>query len=208
MWAPVGTIGVHLPASDDEGPRIASESGGPPARQLMDNSPLLTIFPKLSDVGDSDPRDLMIGLSSWVIADGNYPHFKRGDRVSFALAFYAPDPLRIPEDCLSINPPGADRVSLRQLEGSYYLVTAKVTHILDYDGWWVIDAGIPMYRAGMPTNDITVGCWLRGTINLGVDPFDYFERLSRYYVAPPLIYDWDVKKIGLETTPIMLNRVA
>jgi hypothetical protein len=147
--------------------------------------------------------NLMVGLSSWVIADGNYPHFKRGDRASFALVFYASDPLRIPEDCLSINPPGVDQAFMRHLEGSRYTVTARVTHILDYDGWWVIDAGIPMYRAGMPTNEIKVGCWVSGTINVGVDPFDYFERLSRYYAAPPLIYDWDVKKIEIETTPII-----
>jgi hypothetical protein len=60
-----------------------------------------------------------------------------------------------------------------------------------------------MYRAGMPPDDITVGCWVSGEINVGVDPFDYFERLSRCYAAPALIYDWDVKKIELETTPVI-----
>jgi hypothetical protein len=159
--------------------------------------------PKLSEVGTLDTNELMIGLSSWVIADGNYPHFERRKRASFALTFYAPDPLSIPSDYLSVNPPGVDRTSMQHVAGSYYMVTAKVTHVLDHDGWWVIDTGVLMYRAGMPPGDIKAGCWVSGRINVGVDPFDYFERLSRYYAAPALIYDWDVKKIELETTPII-----
>ncbi len=79
-------------------------------------------------------HNLMIGLSSWVIADGNYPHFKRGQRASFALTFYAPDPLSLPSDTLSMDPPAVDRPSMQHLEGSEYLVTAKVTHVLEHDG--------------------------------------------------------------------------
>lgn len=71
----------------------------------------------------------MLGLSSWVIADGNYPHFKHGQRASFVLTFYAPGPLSLPSDTLSIDPAGVDRTSMQHLEGSEYLVTAKVTHV-------------------------------------------------------------------------------
>jgi hypothetical protein len=147
---------------------------------------------------------MMIGLSSWIIADGNYEHFKCGDRASFALGFYpANSPLEIPRDWLSVNPPGVDRASIRHVEGSDYIVTAKVTQVLDYEGWWVIDAGILMYRAGMPPDDVKPGCWVSGKIYVGIDPFDYFERLSRHHAAPALIYDWDITKIDLETTPLI-----
>jgi hypothetical protein len=148
-------------------------------------------------------KELIAGLSSWIIADGNYPHFKRGDRVSFALAFYpANSPFDIPRDWLSINPPGVDRASMCHIEGAEYLITARVTQVLDGDdGWWVIDAGVLMYRSGTPPEGIAPGCWVSGNVYIGVDPFEYFERFSRYHGAPALIYDWDVTKIELETTP-------
>jgi hypothetical protein len=31
-----------------------------------------------------------IGLSSWIIQDGNYPDFKQGERAAFAIEFFAP----------------------------------------------------------------------------------------------------------------------
>jgi hypothetical protein len=150
-------------------------------------------------------KEMLVGLSSWIIADGNYPHFRRG-RASFALAFFpASSPIDIPRDWLSINPPDVDRTSMCHIEGSEYLVTAKVTHVLEDDSWWVIDAGVLMYRYGKPPDDIEPGCWVSGKLYVSIDPFDYFERLSRYYAAPPLIYDWDVTKIELETTPIVCS---
>ena len=162
-----------------------------------------SILAQTSSVETTGTRDLMIGLSSWVIADGNYPHFKRGQRASFALTFYAPDPLSLPSDTLSMDPPAVDRPSMQHLEGPEYLVTAKVTHVVEHDGWWVIDAGIPMYRAGLPSNNIKAGNWVRGQINVSIDPFDYFERFSRYHAAPALIFEWHVKSIQIETTPII-----
>ena len=32
---------------------------------------------------------LAVGLASWIIQDGNYGDFKRGDRKAFALEFWA-----------------------------------------------------------------------------------------------------------------------
>lgn len=150
----------------------------------------------------SSTDTIKVGLSTWIIGDGNYEHFKRDESASFALGFYpANSPLEIPPDWLSINPPGVDRSSFCHVEGSDYLVTAKVTHV--FDDWWVIDAGILMYRAGVPPGDIKPGCWVSGKIYVGIDPFDYFERLSLHHADPALIYDWDVTKIELETTPFV-----
>jgi hypothetical protein len=36
------------------------------------------------------PRDLIVGLSSWIIQDGNYPDFERNQQTSFALSFIQP----------------------------------------------------------------------------------------------------------------------
>jgi hypothetical protein len=84
---------------------------------------------------------MKIGLSSWIIADGNYEHFECGQRASFSLAFYpANSPLDIPRDWLTVNPPDVDRTSIRHKEGSDYMVTAKVTDVLN--DWWV------MYQVG------------------------------------------------------------
>jgi hypothetical protein len=147
---------------------------------------------------------MMIGLSSWILADGNYPHFKRGGRASFALAFYpANSPVDTPPDWLSINPPGVDHASMSHIEGSDYLITAQVTHVLEDESWWVIDAGMLMYRNAKAPDGLRPGCWVSGRFYVGLDPFDYFERLSRYHAAPALIYDWDVTKIELETTPVI-----
>ena len=92
---------------------------------------------------------------------------------------------------------------MRHIEGSEYLVTAKVTRVLEDDSGCVIDAGILMYRYGKPPEGIEPGCWVSCKFYVSIDAFDYFERLSRYHAAPPLIYDWDVTKIELETTPII-----
>ena len=161
---------------------------------------MLKVVPDLEGVYQ---KDMVVGLSSWIIADGNYPRFKRG-RASLSLAFHpANSPFDIPRDWLSINPPDVDRASMCHIEGAEYLITANVTHVLEEDSWWVIDAGVPMYKYGKPPDGIEPGCWVSGRLYVGIDPFDYFERLSRYHAAPPLIYDWDVTKIELETTPIV-----
>jgi hypothetical protein len=144
-------------------------------------------------------RDLMIGLSSWILEDGNYKDFRRGDRASFALAFCPADS----SDWPAVNPSGVDRASMCHVEGSEYLVTARVTDVLEDASWWVIDAGVLMYAHHRPPDGIEPGCWVSGKCYVGVDPFVYFDHLSRYHAAPALIYDWDVTKIDLEITPVI-----
>jgi hypothetical protein len=40
---------------------------------------------------------------------------------------------------------------------------------------------------------------------LGVDPFFYFESLAREADAPPLIYNWRIHRIEVETAPRILK---
>jgi hypothetical protein len=133
--------------------------------------------------GTLSPTEFRVGLSSWIIADGNYKHFKRGERASFSLAFYPVySPFDIPRDWFSVDPPDVDRTSIRRIEGSDYVVKANVTHV--FNDWWVIDVGVPMYREGLPPDGIKPGSWVSGKIYVGIDPFPYLERLSRYHATP------------------------
>jgi hypothetical protein len=93
-------------------------------------------------------------------------------------------------------------VSLENVEANLYRVVGKVVHVRDCD-WWAIDAGILMYREERPPRSVEPGCWVSGEVHLGVDPFFYFERLSREHTAPALIYDWMIKKIEIQTAPFM-----
>lgn len=135
----------------------------------------------------------IIGLPSWTIQDGNYGDFKRGDRVSFALEFYAPSGLATAEVA-------DQQVTLEYVRGSTYRMVAKVFHVREVE-WWAIDAGIRMYREGRPPPGIKEGSWISGEAYIGVDPFRYMQRHSRHHTAPGLIYDWTIQKIELYTAP-------
>jgi hypothetical protein len=135
----------------------------------------------------------MVGLPSWIIQDGNYEDFKRGDQASFALEFYAPAGLSVAQ----VNGPSCE---LEYLQGSTYRLVAEVFHVREVE-WWAIDAGIRMYRDGRPPPGIKEGSWVSGEAYIGVDPFQYLDRHSRHHTAPGLIYDWIIRKIELNTAP-------
>jgi hypothetical protein len=142
-------------------------------------------------------NSFVIGLDSWVIQDGNYPDFKRGEDVSFALEFYSPTELSLEE---------AERsqvVWLEHIDADLYRIFAKVIHVRDCE-WWAIDAGVLMYREERPPRGVELGTWVSGQVRIGVDPFFYFERLSRHHSAPALIYDWAINKIEIQTAPFVL----
>lgn len=44
-----------------------------------------------------------------------------------------------------------------------------------------------------------------GEIYLGVDPFFYFEQLSFERDAPPIIHNWRIHRIEVETAPRVLK---
>ena len=137
----------------------------------------------------------IVGLSSWIIQDGNYEDFKRGDSVAFALEFYSPSGLSVLEE-------GYHVASLERLHSSVYQIVGRVIHVHDGE-WWVIDAGILMYREERPPFGVEEDCWVSGEVYIGVDPFPYFETLSLHHTAPGLIYDWIIKKIEIQTAPFI-----
>jgi hypothetical protein len=138
---------------------------------------------------------LVVGLSSWVIQDGNYRDFARGTNSAFALEFYASPPLEEFEPASAIAP------SLTYIADASYEVIGQVVHVAT--DWWVIDVGILAFQeATLPTN-LRQGSWFRGRIQIGIDPFFYFQRLARQPSAPALIYDWRIERIEVQTAPLI-----
>ncbi len=134
---------------------------------------------------------LVVGLSSWIIQDGNYSDFARGDDVAFALEFYPPAELEL-VNCQA-------RRILSHSGGPWYDIVGKVAHVADK--WWAIDIGFVVFRDEAPPKGVKVGCWLKGKIYVGIDPFFYFESLAHQPDAPALIYDWRVERIEMQTSP-------
>lgn len=127
----------------------------------------------------------IIGLSAWIIQDGNYGDFSVGQRAEFALEFYARDQLRRAADA-------ARRASF--IEDALYEVSATVTAVQKHA--WVLDFGVQAYSEEAPPGDVRVGDRVTGVVYLGVDPFPYFERLAGSPGMPALVYTWDILSIG------------
>lgn len=145
-----------------------------------------------SQTGDAYDRQSLtrVGLSAWIIADGNYADFVVGQKAKFALEFYPSHGLNVAQD----GPPVA-----QHLKASHYRVRAQV--VFADANVWVIDAGSFMaFCEQRPPEHGRVGAWVEGEIYLGIDPFFYFEYLHRMDGMPPLTYSWIVREIARETT--------
>jgi hypothetical protein len=135
---------------------------------------------------------LRIGLDAWVIQDGNYGDFGRGQRRAFALEFHPALPLaaRYPDAPLE------RRITWRK--ANRYEVRAVVTHAAP--DWWVMDAGIELYSTtSLPP--CAPGASVKGEIHISIDHFGYFESWAKAEDAPALIHDWHIDRVELETTP-------
>ena len=136
-----------------------------------------------------------IKLSPWVIADGNYGDFVRGQRAEFALEFWS--------EALT-NSPRCERVCV--MNGDSYDVTAEV--IASLEDAWVIDFGLRAYRDEAPMLASRAGDFVSGSLSIGVDPFFYFERLCERTEIPPLVYSWEIASITMVTTPLVPVRAG
>jgi len=141
-------------------------------------------------------NDLQIGLSSWIVQDGNYPDFKSGGRYRFAVEF---GPYNV-----SVEKTAPTSLACRHISGARYEVDAKI--VVMTERFWVIDVGVLLFQDAVPHAEAAVGKGLRGEIYIGVDPFFYFERLQYERGMPNLFYEWRLNKILLETTPWIESR--
>jgi hypothetical protein len=135
----------------------------------------------------ADMSEWVVGLSSWVIEDGNYADFHRGQIAEFALEFH-------PAGALVAGLPAPP--SARHLDADRYRVRAQVS--LPMPDVWLIDCGVIAYHERDEPAGVAGGATVSGVVALGVDPFPYFERLGRHRGMPPLIYSWEVLEIRVQ----------
>jgi hypothetical protein len=139
---------------------------------------------------------MQIGMSAWIVQDGNYPDFTVGQRTRFALEFYA-ESIR--------SSPAAIR-SFAGVQPARYNASGIITYATEEA--WVVDFGILAFSESKPPSIATVGASVSGEFSIGIDPFFYFERLCKIPGFPELRYDWRVDSILLETTPWLSTRDA
>lgn len=132
-----------------------------------------------------------------VLQDGNYRDFSIGDRRSFALEYWAFDGLRrATSQDVGLQYSGEDSL----YDGCGELL---------YDGQAsILDFGIRAYGRhqrlmAKGQGELEVGERAAGAVSLSVDPFDYFEHLATLPGIPPLIYDWTIEQIEMDTTPLI-----
>jgi len=131
-----------------------------------------------------------IGLSSWIIQDGNYEDFVVGEARRFALEFYAPE---------GLNRKDVGDPSLHELELDTYSAVGRAVFVAPEV--WVLDFGILVYREERPPKQGSIGALFAGRVHIGIDPFFYTEYLRDVPGMPNLYYDFMIDEILLETTP-------
>ncbi|MCH9693464.1 MAG: hypothetical protein K0U72_03050 [Gammaproteobacteria bacterium] len=132
-----------------------------------------------------------IGMNSWVVQDGNYPDFKAGNEYRFAVEFF-------PHDIRMVRT-APTQLSCRHIINSRYEIEGKIVFVAK--SYWVIDVGVLIFQDAAPHPKAVVGGGLSGEIQLGIDPFFYFESLQHVEGMPNLFYDWQINQVLLETTP-------
>jgi hypothetical protein len=137
------------------------------------------------------PREWKIGLSAWIIQDGNYGDFEEGQTAEFALEFF---PKRI-------QPTSIRKKSAKNLGAAGYDVVGEVVYLMPEV--WVLDFGICAFQESKPPEEMALGKFVAAEIYLGIDPFFYFERLCIRSGMPPLIYSWKINSIGQKTAPFI-----
>jgi hypothetical protein len=129
-----------------------------------------------------------IGLSSWVIQDGNYHNFRVEETAEFALHIFITD--------ITIKN-SIDQLQAVFLDGCNYKVQAKVVYICE--DCWIIDFGIMAYTEGKPPIGIEIGSIITANVSIDIDYYLYTEFLNKNTDIQPLIYTWNIQKIFKKT---------
>jgi hypothetical protein len=134
--------------------------------------------------------DWLIHLSGWIIQDGNYPDFSRGQHAEFAVEYWWDDGPRVTT---------ATKSEAYSLDVAKYSVNARV-HTVPEDVS-VLDIGLLVFHEEASPHPTEAGAVLEGQLGLGVDPFFYFERLAKDPRLPDLVYSWEILRIERDMTP-------
>ncbi len=140
--------------------------------------------------------ELIIGLDSWIIQDGNYRDFSKGDIREFALEFYSKK-LEVVKTPLKISS------KIEHIKEDLYRVEATVAYLSDsvLVICWEDKCEYMAFTEGDFSDIFKVGDRVVGEIHLGVDPFFYFESYRYIKGFPKIDYKWEIQSIELETTP-------
>lgn len=134
--------------------------------------------------------NLWATLEEWVIGDGNYPHFRKNDKVN--LAFYIKP--------YNFSVTKNENHLFEQIKYSEYNFCGKI--IYTYENIIVVDTnGFKFY---MEIDDIEkniVGNQIQGKGMLLVDYYVWAENLIEYKNHPNIFYNLFVEKIYLVTIP-------
>lgn len=143
----------------------------------------------------NDLNLFQVALSAWIIQDGNYSDFECDQVTRFALEFDSENGLRLLRQA-------PEAPSLRPLGDGFYAVEGTVS-FRSRDAW-VIDLGaLKAFQLGKSPRRLSPGKGITGEVRLGVDPFFYYESLFKQRSMPPLIYDWKIERIEIETAPFV-----
>jgi hypothetical protein len=145
----------------------------------------------------SDPSVWFIELDAWIIQDGNYRDFAVGEEREFAVEFSL-------RGELWHSDVGAR--STRYVQDGTYAIDAELLAVAD-DRKWVLGLdGLAVYCNDAPPTDVNTGALVSGVIDLGIDPFFYFERGGRLSDLPALIYTWQILRVFAQTAPYVERR--
>jgi hypothetical protein len=125
--------------------------------------------------------------------DGNYPDFEVGQTVEFALEFWLPKGVFAQASGGEMSPINLGD-GLYDTVAEVVLETAQVT---------ILDIGILVYRQTTSLQPLPQGPRLAVQLRLGVDPFSYFESLSKSGDVLPLVYSWKIISILRQTAPFV-----
>jgi hypothetical protein len=101
----------------------------------------------------------MLGLSSWIIQDGNYGDVARGDGLEAAVEFGFEDAPALVD---------ATDISARHVDGSTYDVVGRI--VLTEADVWVMDIGICVFNERAPPRGLAVGDTVAGRAFIGNRP--------------------------------------
>lgn len=138
---------------------------------------------------DSAKQEWEIGLSTWIIQDGNYDNFETGQNAEFALEFYSQ----------TYRKSEKRTKSSKSLGGAKYEINGEVIYLTPEV--WVLDFGICAFQESKAPAEMATGDFVAAEIYLGIDPFFYFEMLYALPKMPPLIYSWKISSICQQKAP-------
>jgi hypothetical protein len=142
----------------------------------------------------NSPNNWDIGLSAWVIQDGNYPDFEVGQTAEFALEFWLPQGVA--------TGPSTGEVSATNLGECLYDTVAET--LVQTDEITVLNVGVLVYQhRSSQEPSFPVGHRFAVQLRLVVDAFHCFECRSKTGEVLPLVYSWKILSILRQTAPFV-----